>query len=135
MIEPEYILVSAPNHTGEGFIRHLIAQGFPVAAIVNNSEEKRRMELLGVKRILMVDTKDINTWTVPDFSVGKVFLFERSFTLCCRYIQLCRKWTSKPIYVITHTNNPRMIYKAVGANYIIYTTSSEVSFLGRMLME
>ncbi|MDF2962395.1 MAG: hypothetical protein K0S39_4130 [Paenibacillus sp.] len=123
------VLVSAPNKTGEGFIQQLIRQEVPFAAIANNKGEKRRLEELGVKQILMVDTTEQKKWKMPEFSVGKVFLFEQSMNLCCRYIQLCRAWTTKSIYVITHTSSPRLVYKGLGAAYVIHTTGDDVSFL------
>jgi hypothetical protein len=129
MEQQEMILVSAPNKTGEGFIRQLMKQGLRVAAIANNRGEKQRLVDIGVKNILMVDTIEHSNWLIPEFSIGKVFIFELSLNLCCRYIQMCRKWTSQPIYVITHTSNPRLVYKGLGAAYVIHTTSEDVSFL------
>ncbi|NOU93048.1 hypothetical protein GC093_07345 [Paenibacillus sp. LMG 31456] len=129
MDQQEFILVSAPNKTGEGFIRQLIRQGLPFAAMANNKGEKQRLDSLGVKNIILIDTTEQAKWKIPEFVVGKVFLFEQSMNLCCRYIQICRSWTIKPIYVITHTSNPRLVYKGLGATYVIHTTSEDVSFL------
>ncbi|MCU6798209.1 MULTISPECIES: hypothetical protein [Paenibacillus] len=129
MEQQEVILVSAPNKTGEGFILQLLKQGLRFAAIANNQGEKQRLVNIGVKNIVMVDTTEQINWTLPEFTIGKVFIFERSLNLCCRYIQMCRRWTSKPIYVITHTSNPRLVYKGLGAAYVIHTTSEDVSFL------
>ncbi|MDF2669314.1 MAG: hypothetical protein K0R67_1620 [Paenibacillus sp.] len=128
----ERILVSAPNRTGELFIRELIRNNVAFAALVNNRAEMDKLKQIGVKEWVMLDTIDQTTWILPDFPVGKVFLFETSQTLCCRYIQICRTWTVKPIYVITHTNHPRLIYKGLGAAYVIHTYSSEVSFLAEL---
>jgi hypothetical protein len=129
MNQQDLILVSAPNRAGEGFIRLLMKQGLPCAAIANNKGEKQRLIELGVKHILMVDTIEKNDWIIPKFPIGKVYIFERSLNLCCRYIQMCRTWTSRPIYVITHTSNPRLVYNGLGASYVIHTTSEDVSFL------
>ncbi|MCM3268907.1 hypothetical protein [Paenibacillus elgii] len=127
--EQQYILVSAPNKPGEAFIRQLKFGSIPFAVIVNNKAEQTRLQELGVERMVMVDTNEENTWIVPEWPVGKVFLFENSLTLCCRYIRICRTWTSEPLYVITQSNHPRLIYKGLGANYVIYTNTGEVSFL------
>ncbi|MFD0680560.1 MULTISPECIES: hypothetical protein [unclassified Paenibacillus] len=129
MEQQEFILVSAPNKTGEGFICQLIRQGLPFAAIANNKGEKQRLDGLGVKNIILIDTIEQAKWKIPELPIGKIFLFEQSMNLCCRYIQICRSWTVKPIYVITHTSNPRLIYKGLGATYVIHTTSEDVSFL------
>lgn len=125
----ERILVSAPNKTGEAFIRELIRRGIPFAALVNNRTEMDRLKEIGVRDWIVLDTVDQTTWMIPEYGIGKVFLFETSQTLCCRYIQICRTWTVKPIYVITHSNAPRLIYKGLGAAYVIHTHSYEVNFL------
>ncbi|WP_010497589.1 hypothetical protein [Paenibacillus elgii] len=127
--EQQTILVSAPNKPGEAFIRQLQFGSIPFAVIVNNKAEQTRLQELGVERMVMVDTNEENTWLIPEWPVGKVFLFESSLTLCCRYIRICRTWTSEPMYVITPSNHPRLIYKGLGANYVIHTNSGEVSFL------
>jgi len=44
-------------------------------------------------------------------------------------IEICRSWTGKPIYVITGSGNPRLIYKGLGVNYVIHSNSDDVSFL------
>ncbi|MFC4306736.1 hypothetical protein [Cohnella boryungensis] len=127
--QDEFILVSAPNKIGEQFIKALQIKDIPYAAIANHQAERSRLEVLGVKSIIMVDTVLRQTWTIPDLPVGKVFLFERSLPLICRYLQICRSWTGKPIYVITGSDNPRLVYKGLGANYVIHSRSDDVSFL------
>jgi hypothetical protein len=127
--QQDYILVSAPNKIGEAFIRQLIIHRLPFIAIANHKGEQARLEELGVNHFILVDTSDEKTWTIPEFSVGKVFLFESSLNLSCRYIRICKSWTSEPIYVITRSYNPRLIYKGLGASYVIYTNNDEVSFL------
>jgi hypothetical protein len=134
MGQQQVILVSAPNKAGEAFIRGLMANRLPFAAIANNRAEHKRLEDLGVKSIILMDTTQENTWLVPDFPIGKVFLFETSLNLSCRYIRVCRTWTSKPIYVITRSANPRLIYKGLGASYVIYTNGDDVSFLLQSLV-
>ncbi|MFC4770100.1 hypothetical protein [Effusibacillus consociatus] len=125
----EFILVSAPNKTGGQFIKTLQIKKMLFAAITNNDTERSRLVHLGVKNILSVDTTDRETWLIPELPVGKVFLFELSLPLICRYIQICRSWTDKSIYVITGSSNARMVYKGLGANYVIHTQSDDVSFL------
>jgi hypothetical protein len=129
IVQMAQILVSAPNPTGEAFIRQLRGHQLPFTALVNNKTEKSRLEEMGVKQFLLVDTTDERTWTILEFPVSKVFLFESSLNLVCRYIQLCKAWTEGPIYVITHSINPRTVYKGLGASYVIYSNSQDVSFL------
>ncbi|MCZ8515554.1 hypothetical protein O9H85_24735 [Paenibacillus filicis] len=130
----ELILVSAATKAGETFVRGLIREGLPFAAIVNNKAERADMEKLGVKRIIMVDTTEESTWLQPDGPIGKVYLFETSMNLCCRYIRICRSWTEQPVYVITKSNHPRLIYKSLGATYVIHTNSDDVKFLIQTLV-
>ncbi|MEK8132846.1 hypothetical protein WMW72_33695 [Paenibacillus filicis] len=125
----EWILVSAPNKAGELFISQLLARQIPCAAIVNNRVEQERVTRIGVKISHLVDTKNEVTWIMPEFPVGQVFLFENSVTLCCRYLQICSKWTTKPITIITHSSSPRLMYRNLGARNIIHTSSQDVSFL------
>ncbi|WP_179233070.1 hypothetical protein [Paenibacillus rigui] len=47
---------------------------------------------LGVKKFYMVATTSEATWIMPEYPIGKVFLFESSLNLTCRYLQICRKW-------------------------------------------
>lgn len=129
MQEQEVILVSAPNKTGENFMKQLKLNGLPFAALINNKNDSERKHKLGASAIITVNSAEHETWMIPDLPIGKVFLFENSFNLCCRYLQICRSWTSKPIYVITHSFNPRLVYRGLGADYVIYTHSDDVSFL------
>ncbi|MBB6669762.1 hypothetical protein [Cohnella nanjingensis] len=129
MIPQEYILISAPNVAGEQFMKQLSRREIPFAAIVNNKADFERLNEWGVANRIAVDTTQVHTWAVPELAIGKVFLFEKSLNLCCRYIQICRAWTSKPIYVITGSHNPRLIYKGLGANHVIHSNSGDVAFL------
>ncbi|UQZ85267.1 hypothetical protein SK3146_04556 [Paenibacillus konkukensis] len=125
----EFILVSAPNKTGESFVRLLLAKGIPFAAITNSRAEAGRLRKLGVKHFIRVDTSECESWLLPELPIGRVFLFESSLNLCCRLIQICRTWTSKDIYVITRHMNPRLVYRGLGADHVIHTSSQDVSFL------
>jgi hypothetical protein len=127
--QDDYLLVSAPTEAGLAFLRVLAAKGSHYAALTYNKAEKQALEEMGVENILMVDTKDSRSLLVPELPIGKVYLFEQSLDLCCRYIQICRSWTAKPIYVITQGNNARLIYKGLGAKYVILSQGTDLSFL------
>lgn len=113
------ILVSAPNLAGERFAGMLQSLRLPFAALVNNYREKERLQRLGVRRVVEVDTIDQNDFPAPNFPIGSVFLFEDSLPLCCRYISICRSWTDKPIYVVSFRGNARMTYRGLGASHIL----------------
>lgn len=121
----EFVLVCAPTKGGEQLIRMLKFRGIPVAGLTNNPDGRARLEELGVENNIVVDTRHQKTWTRPPFPVSRVYLFESSFTLCCRYIQMCRAWTSQPIVVITASLKPRLVYTSLGASYVIYSYSGE----------
>jgi hypothetical protein len=123
------VVVSAPNKAGRSFLHLLMVMEIPFVVMVNSSAEYKRMKKLGITNILNVNTFNHNEWLIPDFLVGKVYLFERSLPQCCRYLMMCRKWTKSPIYVISNGLMPRMIYRGLGANEIIVNPSDNVSFL------
>ncbi|SEU29627.1 hypothetical protein [Paenibacillus sp. NFR01] len=130
MAEQEnYVLINAPTKAGEDFVRLLRVRGCRIAGLANNAAEKKRFEQLGIQTIIMVDTHRQKTWFCPQFAVTKVFLFEGSFALTCRYIQMCRAWTDQPIVVVTSSLNPRLVYKSLGADHVVYSHSGHVSFL------
>ncbi|WP_046227445.1 hypothetical protein [Paenibacillus dauci] len=128
-LSEEYILVSPATRAGEQFVQLLKVKKIPFALIVNSYAEKVRFEGMGFEHVILLDTQRQELWIMPELNIGKVYLFERSLPLCCRYIQICRSWTSQPVYVITEGSNSRMIYKGLGANYIIHTNGGSAAFL------
>jgi len=129
MNESEFILVAAPTKASEQFIYYLKFKGLPFAAVTNNKQEEEHLAKLGVEHIIVLDTAEHETWIIPEYRIGKIFLFENSLSLCCRYLQITRKWTSKPVYVITERETARLIYKGLGADHVIYSKTGHVSFL------
>ncbi|WP_214629531.1 hypothetical protein [Paenibacillus agaridevorans] len=124
------LLVSAPNLRGEQFVRALLHRHIPFAAIVNNEQEYERLLGLGVETIIAVDTSDEGVWSAaPDIGIGRVYLFERSLNQICRYLLICRKWSNNPIYVITEQVRPKLMYRGLGANYVIYASGQDSNFL------
>jgi len=129
MDQEERLLISAPTASGEAFVTMLKRQGTPMAVLVNNRTEYERMEELGVTCIIMVNTNEEKTWRVPDMRIGSVYLFEKSLTLCCRYLQICRSWTTKPIYIVTDSLRPRLAYKGLGVQDVIHSHGRDLSCL------
>ncbi|MFC5404456.1 hypothetical protein [Cohnella soli] len=129
MAHPNIVLVSAPTPAGESFVKLLQTRNVPFAVIVNNAAERKRMSIIGADRIVEVNTAKEETWIVPEVEVGKVFLFESSLALICRYIQICRSWTTEPIYVLTESHQPRHVYKGLGASYVIHSHGLNCEFL------
>ncbi|OXM16813.1 hypothetical protein [Paenibacillus herberti] len=125
----ERILVSPATAAGVKFLVMLNLRKLPCAALVNNDRERESMLQLGIEHIVQVNTSEKQNSVFPEFPVGKVFLFESSLALCCRYLQLCRSWTGRSIYVITQAQHSRLIFRGVGADYVIHTNGGDVSYL------
>lgn len=125
----EYVLVSAPNRAGKEFISLLRSKGIQYYAITNNNYGKKRLEAMGVDRIIMVNTEDASSWTAPEIRISQVYLFEVSFNLCCRYIQICKDWNPKSIHVITKRGNARVTYRALGADHFTYINNNQEASL------
>jgi len=123
------ILVVAPRNTGEPLLRYLKYKYLPFIVMTNNKQEEQHLRRLGVEHILMVDTVEHETWAVPETPIGKVFMFEKSLPLCCRYLQIVRNWTAQPIYVISERPSVRHIYKGLGADHVIYSRNGQIAFL------
>ncbi|WP_088548648.1 hypothetical protein [Paenibacillus aquistagni] len=122
------ITIFAPNTMGEDFIRQLRGAGMKVAAIVNNMRGIKRMEKLGIHEVWKIRTADSMTFP-PETPIGRIYLFESSFTLTCRLLQLIRPCTSERIVIITKNHYPRSIYRLLGCDMVVYTQSDNVSFL------
>lgn len=126
----EYVLVNAPNRAGKEFIHLLRSKGIKYYALTNNKYGKKKLEAMGVDSIIMVDTEDAATWVLPDIQISKVYLFEISFNLCSRYIQICKEWGSESIHVVTKGDKSRSAYRGLGANrYTYINTNNEVASL------
>ncbi|MBD0383838.1 hypothetical protein [Paenibacillus sedimenti] len=129
MNESEFILVGATTKASEQFIYYLKFKGLPFAVVTNNKQEQQHLSEIGADHAIVLDTTEHETWIAPKYRIGKIFLFESSLSLCCRYLQIIRKWSSKPVYVITERDNARFIYKGLGADHVIYSKTGNVSFL------
>ncbi|WP_211746070.1 hypothetical protein [Paenibacillus sp. Marseille-Q4541] len=125
----EKIIVSAGNPAGIHFIQSLLSREIPFAVLISRKNEQEEMNSIGVPLCVEVDLISKDSWIIPEFNVGRVFLFEDSLPLCCRYIQICRSWTGSPIYVISQRGKPRLIYRGLGADHVIHSHSDDLSFL------
>jgi hypothetical protein len=130
-IREDPILVSAPNREGKQFIGRLRQRGIPYYALTNNPHGLKRLEAMGIDRVITVDTADQQTWRHPNVPIGRIYLFEDSFTLCCRLIQLCRSWSDKEICVVTRRDYARKTYRGLGADRIVFTNGNEIELLLR----
>ncbi|MCM3783610.1 hypothetical protein M3231_11530 [Neobacillus mesonae] len=125
----EVILVTAPNEAARNFIRLLMYKKLPFAVLTNSAQEERKVKRLGVEHIIRMDTALASKWLLPNATVGRIFIFENSLNLTCRFLQICRPWTRKSITIITQLNHPRGVYRGMGADHVIFTIKGEVGFL------
>ncbi|MEF2965997.1 hypothetical protein V3851_09155 [Paenibacillus sp. M1] len=132
-MEDDCILVAAPNRAGRNFALLLVSRGRKVVVLVNNKADEQQAGKLGATGIIRVKTDEEKTWVIPEYAFKCAFIFETSLTLTCRYLQLCRRWTTGPVIVISPHRHPRMIYKGLGATYIIHSATGEVGFLANGL--
>ena len=89
MKESEFILVFAPIKTGEQFIHHLKHKNLPFVVVTNNENEQLKLSKLGVDHlILILDTGGSREMAASQYPIGKIFLFEDTLSLCCRYLQI-----------------------------------------------
>lgn len=125
----EVILVTAPNEAARNFIRLLMYKKLSFAVLTNSAQEEKQVKRFGVEHIIRMDTAFTSKWLLPNAAVGRIFIFENSLNLTCRFLQICRPWTRKPITIITQLNHPRGVYRGMGADHVIFTIKGEVGFL------
>ncbi|MCR8644948.1 hypothetical protein NV379_20040 [Paenibacillus sp. N1-5-1-14] len=127
--QEEFILIVGHTEASEFFMKELQRLNKPFVVLTNNKVEQKKMLKSGIANIVRIDTSEHSTWLVPEHHYQQVYVFEQSLPLCCRFIQICRSWTNQPIYVITKQLRPRLIYRGLGANYVIHSHSDDVTFL------
>ncbi|MBW7452792.1 hypothetical protein ACFOLF_24280 [Paenibacillus sepulcri] len=128
-MEQRPILVAASTEAGRKFVRLLLYKQQPVVALTNNRREEKLLRELGVNEIIRVNTTRSKAGAAPQFSIGRVYIFESSLPLSCQYLQLMANWSCQEITVITTVWHPEVIYKKLGAAYIVRTQSGDVGFL------
>lgn len=122
------ILVYSPNLAGDRFIRALTKKKL-FSALSCSSVQKQHLNDLGVESVVEADIKEKILFSIPENEFSKVYIFEEELGRCLAVIETIRKWTFGTIFVITKNRYPQMIYKALGADFVIRTTSDDVSFL------
>ncbi|MEV5027053.1 hypothetical protein [Paenibacillus sp. LPE1-1-1.1] len=128
-MENEHIIVAGLSESGKSFIKILEFYELPFMVLTNSKQEERQLRSQGFFNVHYINTNNRKSWNIPFVFIREVYIFESSFALSCRFVQCCRAWTSKSIYVITQQWNPRAIYKGLGADHIVYSQNGEVGFL------
>lgn len=128
-MDENHIVVAGLSEAGHSFIRTLQFRRLKFIVLTNSKAEEKRLRKQGIQDVLYINTNKRGSWQPPDVPICEVFIFESSLALSCRFVQCCRSWTSRSIYVITQQWNPRAIYKGLGANHIVFSQTGEVGFL------
>ncbi|PAF32860.1 hypothetical protein CHI14_05780 [Paenibacillus sp. 7516] len=134
MSEDAVMLVSTgQSSAGMEFVRLLLKRGIGVIVLVHNAEEEQQLtELIGkisVYRLYPSGSAD-KTPIAIDWAVKHAFVFERNLPECCQDIQLCHSWCPQRLYVVTSSLNPvQMVYRGLGASYVIHSQSGDISFV------
>ncbi|GKU76462.1 hypothetical protein [Paenibacillus sp. L3-i20] len=133
MKQIEHVLISAPNEAGRSFLDALLRKGVPVIGLANTLEQVNYMEEIGLHNTIMVSQGDEHKEILPPAAIGKVYLFEQSMPALCQYLLVCRPWTTKAVFIIKtvadKTTNIPSIYRLLGANHVLLTTSNDTKFL------
>lgn len=122
------ILIFSPNVAGDEFILAL-SERKEFSVLACSSVQKQHYLELGVKSIIDVDITENYSIHLAEKAFSKVYIFEEELGLCCGVIEYTRKWTNGILFVITRKHYPQMIYKALGADFVIRTKSGNVFFL------
>ncbi|MNW28843.1 hypothetical protein D3C74_56820 [compost metagenome] len=123
-------LVFAPNQAGERFVESLCENHIPYAVV--SCHQVPEMQVTAAKLMeneVKVHIKEEGWQEPPEMEFDKVYLFEEQTAECCRLLIAIRRLTSAPIYVITKRHHPQMLYRSIGAQYVIRTNSDDVLFL------
>ena len=116
-----------------GVCSFIAEEGMDVILLVHNAEEEQQLtELIGklsVYRLYPSDSAD-KTPVAIDCAVKHAFVFERNLPECCQDIQLCHSWCPQRLYVVTSSLNPvQLVYRGLGASYVIHSRSGDISFV------
>ncbi|MGD0030654.1 hypothetical protein SLT67_04785 [Paenibacillus illinoisensis] len=127
------LVSTGQSSAGMEFVRLLLKRGMDVIVLVHNAEEEQQLiELIGkisVYRLYPSGSAD-KTPSAIDWAVKHAFVFERSLPECCQDIQLCHNWCPQRLYVVTSSLNPvQLVYRGLGASYVIHSRSGDISFV------
>lgn len=122
-------LVFAPNHAGKRFVEALFEQHIPYAIVSCQEASEMQATQAQIFNGVRVHMNEDECDKPSEMVFNKVFLFEEQTAVCCRLLIAIRRITPAPIYVITKRHHPQMLYRSIGAQYVIRTNSDDVTFL------
>ncbi|MFE6073679.1 hypothetical protein ACFVQB_04275 [Paenibacillus sp. NPDC057886] len=128
----EALMVVSTGHgeAGKNFVNVLLKRGFAVVVLVHSEEEREQLQSLGAITVCYIQEMADRNQLPLKFVVKNAFVFENSVPQCCQDIELCHSLCPQQLYVVS-SNRPHveLVYKGLGATYVIHSRSGDVSFL------
>ncbi|WP_166246453.1 hypothetical protein [Paenibacillus turpanensis] len=128
VIDSGLTLVYAPNQFGRTFLRRLISEGVPVAALVNSERQKRVLEGYGITQFVRLNTRMENC-PLQRGAVQHVYLFDESMPLTCRFLRAFRPLVPGRIVIIRNMSSIPGLYRHLGADTMVNATEGELDML------
>ncbi|WP_408894857.1 hypothetical protein [Paenibacillus taichungensis] len=124
------VVSTGQGEAGKNFVNVLLQRGFAVVVLVHSEEEGEQFQSLGAVTVRYIQELAFRNQLPPEFAVKNAFVFENSLPQCCQDIELCRSLCPQQLYVVS-SNRPHveLVYKGLGATYVIHSRSGDVSFL------
>lgn len=128
----EAMIVVSAGHSAAGmnFVDVLLKKGLAFVVLVHSEEEREQFLTLGAVPMRYIEVTEGMQQTRPEYMVTNAFVFENNLPQCCQDIQLCHSWYPQQLYVVSSNKAPvGLVYKGLGATYVIHSQSGDVSFL------
>jgi voltage-gated potassium channel Kch len=130
MDEVMMVVSTGYGEAGKNFVEVLLKRGFAVVVLVHSEEEGKQLQTLGAVTVCSIQDTSGRNQLPPEFVVKNAFVFENNLPQCCQDIELCRSLCPQQLYVVS-SNRARvgLVYKGLGATYVIHSRNGDVSFL------
>ncbi|MGE6668699.1 hypothetical protein [Paenibacillus xylanexedens] len=128
----EAMIVVSAGHSAAGmnFVDLLLKKGLAFVVLVHSEEEREQLQTLGAFPVRYIQETKGMQQTRPEYMVTNAFVFENNLPQCCQDIQLCHSWYPQHLYVVSSNKAPvGLVYKGLGATYVIHSQTGNVSFL------
>ncbi|WP_405156609.1 hypothetical protein [Paenibacillus sp. FSL K6-0108] len=130
MDEAMMVVSTGHGEAGKNFVDVLLKRGFAVVVLVHSEEEGEQFQSLGAVTVRYIQEMAFRNQLPPEFVVKHAFVFENNLPQCCQDIELCRSLCPQQLYVVSGNRAPvGLVYKGLGATYVIHSRSGDVSFL------
>ncbi|MEC0124897.1 NmrA family NAD(P)-binding protein [Paenibacillus pabuli] len=130
MDEAMMMVSTGCGETGKNFVDVLLKKGFAVVVLVHSEEEGKQLQSLGAVTVRYIQEMTDRNQLPPEFVVKNAFVFENNLPQCCQDIELCHSFCPQQLYVVSSNKaHVGLVYKNLGATYVIHSRNGNVSFL------